>query len=213
MGASLMSLYRTNGFSLTKPRIGLQSQSRWPLYTVNAQSFAGPEYRQHCRHVVDSAKAMISPSFPGCGRVCCGIIELSPDGFHVLLAISKTDPSPFCGRPPSRGCLSSQVLNSLSFRNNSFKASLTTYDSEELMNSAYFWSFALTCSSTRICSVSFFGGLGGDFRIAISFLPSPLQVMRKPVRHRDSAPHVRAHRGHRFDLVAEPRRLEVGLPH
>src|SRR2546428_59394 len=38
------------------------------------------------------------------------------------------------------------------------------------MNSAYFDSFDLIASSTRICSVSFFGGFGGDFSIAMGRL-------------------------------------------
>jgi hypothetical protein len=97
MGASLMSFFRTNDFSLMKPITDLQAQSRWLVYTVYAQSFAEADYGQHCGHVVDSEKAMFLPSFPACGRVCCCIIELGADGFHALLAVSKTERPPFCG--------------------------------------------------------------------------------------------------------------------
>src|SRR5215471_7260720 len=41
------------------------------------------------------------------------------------------------------------------------------------MNSAYFASLDRTCSSIRICRVSFFGGFGSDFRIAKLVSPFP----------------------------------------
>jgi hypothetical protein len=90
MGASLMSLYRTDDLTLMKPTIDLKSKSRWLVYAVNAQSFAEPGYGHHCGHVVDNEKAMFSLSFLACGRVCCAIIEPGADGFHVLLVASKT---------------------------------------------------------------------------------------------------------------------------
>jgi hypothetical protein len=63
------------------------------------------------------------------------------------------------------------------------------------MNSAYSWSFVLICSSTRICSVSFFGGLGGDFRIATSVLLWCLRFCRIPILDIES--HMRTNQIHR----------------
>jgi hypothetical protein len=52
------------------------------------------------------------------------------------------------------------------------QASLTTYDSDESINSAYFSSFDQISPFTLSRSVSFFGGFGGDLRISIRFLHS-----------------------------------------
>jgi hypothetical protein len=71
-----------------------------------------------------------------------------------------------------------------------------------------FESFALICSSTRICSVSFFGGLGGGFRIATSVLLWCLRLCRIPVIDIKSYRFI-----DQSFLYTEIEWPEVGLPH
>src|SRR5215469_2740308 len=92
---------------------------------------------------------------------------------HGFLLQFELNDSPFIAASEGFVCWpDSQDWNSLSLLQTSFRASATTYDGEQLRNSAYLVSLILASSSSLSWTTVVFGCLGGAFKTDIEMFSS-----------------------------------------
>src|SRR6266567_513363 len=112
----------------------------------------GPD---HVHHAAQEGRRQINSIF-------FAFVEASftSPAFHVCEAAFVRPSSSFSSRPSPFVCWLSHFLNSWSLLNNSFSASLTTYDGFASMNCAYLFNVPRTSSSSRIWRVAVFCFVG-----------------------------------------------------